>query len=87
VTSSDELVDALQPYGVVTIFQHDNKTFRARADLFMHGMKAEVTSDFGHPTMLSALQELHDRVMPLVVQPEDSVRRVARLQSDGGNDD
>ena len=78
--NSDELIDALQPYGVVDIFQSDgDKTFRAKASLFMHGMKAEVTSDFRHPTMRSALQQLHDRVMPFVVQPETSVRRIEEV--------
>ena len=79
--NSDELMEALQPYGVVDIFQSDDdKTFRAKAHLFMHGMKAEVASDFRHPTMRSALQQLHDRVMPLVVQPETSIRRIGEVE-------
>lgn len=65
--NSDQIVESLQPFGVIGIFQSDkSKGFRAKADLFMHGMKAECASEFGHPTMLSALQELQERVYRVV---------------------
>lgn len=65
--NSDQIVESLAPFGIVDIFQSDrDKTFRARASLFMHGVKAEVTSDFKHPSMLSALQQLQERVFKVV---------------------
>lgn len=64
--NSDQIVESLQPFGVVMVFQNDNKLFWAKAELFMHGMKAEVHSSHKHPTMLSALTELQSNVFAVV---------------------
>lgn len=76
--NSDQIVESLQPFGVIGIFQSDtDKGFRAKASLFMHGMKAECASEFGHPTMLSALQELQERVYKVVNVGDEVSGRLA----------
>lgn len=60
--NSDEIVQWLQPYGVVRIHQHDDKTFRAIIKLYLEGISAEISSDFRHPSMYSALDDLWGRV-------------------------
>ena len=65
--NSDEIIASLRDYGTLVAFQSErDKTWRVKAILFMHGCRTEVSSDFGHPTMNSALVELQTRVYRLV---------------------
>jgi hypothetical protein len=75
---SDEIVDSLQPYGIVTTYQHKDKTFSAKVDLFMHGMNAEVQSGFRHRTMNAALSSVYSKVMALVGQEPGARQLEAR---------
>ena len=67
--TSDDIVESLQPYGIVRVYQNDNKTFAAVAELFMHGMKAEVRSYYKCSSMKSALIDLQGKVFELVNKP------------------
>lgn len=72
--TSDELVEALQPYGIVRVQQHERKNFTVVVTLFMHGMCSEVKIGFGEniKTMREALQLAYDKVMEVVTKPKGS---------------
>lgn len=64
--NSDQIMESLQPFGVVRVHQFDDKRFLAVARLFMHGMSAEVKSESNHNNMLDALSELQGKVFAVV---------------------
>jgi len=67
--NSDQLVEAMQPYGAIRIHQNgENKTFYAIIELKVTGMDASVSTDFGkHKTMVDALSDLKQRLDSVVI--------------------
>lgn len=79
--NSDQIIESLQPYGIVDIFQSEDKTFSAKAKLFMHGMVAEVFSGYRHATMLAALTTLQSKVFELI-EHNSGMKQIGK-QEDG----
>lgn len=68
--NSDQIVEFLSDYGVVSIFQSDRSGgWHATINLFMKGVDAKVCSGFGHSSMLDSLEELQARAREFVSQP------------------
>lgn len=67
--NSDQLVEAMQPYGAVIIHQDgSDKTFYAKIELKVTGMDASVRTGFGeHKTMLDALSALKQKLDAVVI--------------------
>ena len=66
--NSDEIVEKIQKFGCVDIYQSSsNKTFSAHIELKVTGMDAKVRSNFKHLTMLSALQELDQKLNAVLI--------------------
>jgi hypothetical protein len=66
--NSDEIVEKIQKFGCVDIYQSArDKKFSAVIELKVTGMDAKVRSDYNHPTMLSALEQLDQKLNAVLI--------------------
>ena len=66
--NSDEIVEKIQKFGCVNIFQDArDKTFSAVIELKVTGMDAKVKSGYNHPTMLAALEALDQKLNAVII--------------------
>lgn len=77
--NSDEIVEALRPYGRVLVHQaEDDGTFSATLYLFVEGMTARVHSGYYHATMRDALTKLQSSTHAAVGQLQPVLEGDAR---------
>ncbi len=78
--NSDQIIEAMKPYGLTNVYQGRDGTWSASCSLFIKGMTAEVRSGFGHPTMLSALFALQAKVGEVITSIEEIARAGKTLE-------